>query len=199
MSQKLNLSIRYWLLGKGYHVALKALEYGAKFHTGTRKDLITPEYNHQLGIAAYIRTLINSLLFPQETLAVAFLHDVCEDYDVGFEEITTKFSNEISGAVKLLTKKHRGEKLSTEEYYRNISKNPIASVVKGADRINNVQTMIDVFTPDKINLYIQETENSVIPMLKSARREFVEQEPVYENIKLVLRSQIELIRAVVKK
>jgi len=78
MSEKFHISLRYWLLGRNYNQALKALEYASQFHTGFRKDKITPEFHHQLYIASYVRTLINGIMFPQETLAAAFLHDVCE-------------------------------------------------------------------------------------------------------------------------
>lgn len=112
MSEKFHISLRYWLLGRNYNQALKALEYASQFHTGVRKDGVTPEFHHQLSIASYVRSLINGIMFPQETLAAAFLHDVCEDYDVGFEEINSKFGADITKAVKALTKKHRGSERS---------------------------------------------------------------------------------------
>src|ERR1035437_5526604 len=123
---KMYVSLRYWMLGRSMHLALSALEFGAKFHTGTRKDGKTPEYAHQLSIASYVRTFINHLDFPEQTLVAAFLHDVCEDYDVGFEEIDTKFGFEIGRAVRLLSKEHRGDKTPMDVYYKEIAKNPIA-------------------------------------------------------------------------
>jgi len=42
--EKLRLALRYYLLGKEYYVALSALDYGAQYHTGVRKNGITPEY-----------------------------------------------------------------------------------------------------------------------------------------------------------
>ena len=198
--QKLKIAMRYWLLGMSekdpmYMVALKAMEYAAEFHRNTRKDGITPEYMHQMEIAHYVRTLHNSILYPAETIAATFLHDVAEDYDVGFEEIREKFGDIITNAVILLTKKHRGEKKTYDIYFGGMSKNPIASIVKGSDRINNLQSMIGVFTVEKQKSYIQEVETYFLPMLKQARRSFPEQEMAYENIKLMLESQCELISA----
>lgn len=187
--------IRAWCLGRNYHLALNALEFGAKFHTGLRKNG-APEYHHQLSISHYLRTFIGHLEFPEETLAAAFLHDVCEDYDVGFDEIQSKFGNKIGTAVSLLTKKYRGDKIPAEVYYKDLAKDPIASVVKGADRVNNIQTMIGVFSLEKQKAYIDETENLVLPMLKSARRQFTMQESAYENEKMMIRSQLELIQAI---
>jgi len=45
------IAMRYWLLGRNYLLALDALEYAAKLHTGTRKDGRTQEYFHQIGRA----------------------------------------------------------------------------------------------------------------------------------------------------
>lgn len=196
IQHKLYVSMRYWLLGRSMHRALAALEFGATFHTGVRKDGVTPEYRHQLSIAHYIRTFINHLDFPEETLAAAFLHDVCEDYDVGFEEIESKFGVEVCRAVRLLSKEHRGDKTPMDVYYKEIAKHPIASIVKGADRVNNIQTMVGVFSLEKQKAYITETEDLVLPMLKNARRHFTTQESSYENMKFVLRSQLELIEAI---
>ncbi|HVI40100.1 MAG TPA: HD domain-containing protein [Anaerovoracaceae bacterium] len=198
IQEKLYVSMRYWLLGAKMHRALSALEFGAMFHTGVRKDGVTPEYKHQLSIGQYIRTFVNHLDHPEETLAAAFLHDVCEDYDVGFEEIETKFGIEVGRAVRLLSKEHRGDKTPLEVYYKEIGKNRIAAVVKGADRVNNIQTMVGVFSLEKQKKYIEETESLVLPMLKIARRNFPTQESAYENMKFVLRSQLELIQAIHK-
>ena len=70
--------------------------------------------------------------------------------------------------------------------------NPLASIAKGVDRMHNFQSMSGVFDLDKQQRYMEETEQYIIPMLKEARKNFPEQEPVYQNIKHVLRTQIEL-------
>jgi (p)ppGpp synthase/HD superfamily hydrolase len=190
------IAMRYWLLGKEYFEALDALEYASKLHTGTRKDGVTREYAHQLSIGRYVRSISTSLEYPEETFAVVFLHDVCEDYGVGLEEIEARFGSVISHAVWLLTKKFRGQTKPQAEYYRALSENKIASVAKGADRIHNIQSMIGVFTYEKQKEYIEETEEYILPALKEARRRFPRQEPAYENIQHMLVSQIELLQAV---
>ena len=193
MNKKI-VTLRYWLLGRQYHTALHALEFAAAFHTGTRKDNVTPEFDHQVTIAQYIRTVVDLLDYPEQSLAAVFLHDVCEDHDVSFDEIEAKFGRQIRDAVLRLTKIHRGIKVPPEVYYGKMAQDAIASVVKGADRMHNMQTMSAAFTEAKQVAYIQETLDFILPMLKEARRTFTTQEPVYENIKLVLQSQIELIR-----
>ena len=193
--QKAFISIRYFLIGAKMHLALEALEFASTFHKGTRKDGVTPEFSHQIAIAQYIRTLSSNLTYPEETLAVTFLHDTPEDADVGHLEIHSRFGEIVSTPVKLLTKKHRGVKKPAEAYYKEMGSNAISSIVKGGDRIHNQYTMNGVWGVEKQKEYITETSQLLLPMLKEARRTFPKQEPAYENEKFVLKSQIALTQA----
>lgn len=179
------------------YLALEALEFASKFHTGTRKDGTTPEFSHQVAIAQYVRTLLSSLTYPEETLATIFLHDTPEDADVGHLEIHSKFGELVATPVKLLTKEHRGIKKPIELYYQEMATNPISSIAKGGDRIHNQYTMNGVWGPEKQKKYITETSELLLPMLKEARRLFPKQEPAYENEKFVLKSQIALTQAMI--
>ena len=189
-------ALRYWLSGRGYFMALEAMEYASKFHTGKRKDGVTPEFFHQISIAHHIRSLEKSLQFPEETLATIFLHDVAEDFDVGFEEIENRFGKVVRRAVEAMTKRHRGKEKSKEDYYQTLASDPISSIVKGGDRVHNIQSMIGVFSKEKQAAYIKEAEGHIIAMLKEARRRFPRQEAAYENIKLMMVGQIALIRSI---
>ncbi len=194
---KIRMALRYWLFGKEYYSAIKAMEFAAKYHTGTRKDGVTPEFYHQLSIASYIRTL-PGLIYPEATMATSFLHDVIEDYGVSVSEIDRRFGKQISFSVSLLSKKRDGYTIENAPYYSNICDNAIASIVKGADRIHNFQTMVEVFNIEKQEQYIEDCKIGILPMVKKARRKFPEQEPAYENIKHVLLSQIGLIEHAIK-
>ena len=55
--QKLEISLRYYLKGAKYTTALKALDFGSRWHNGFRKDRVTPEFQHQIEIALYCITL----------------------------------------------------------------------------------------------------------------------------------------------
>lgn len=196
--EKKRISLRYWLLGMAnanpeYNKCLKAMELAASHHKGVRKDLVTPEFDHQLTLAHFIRTIHANLLYPVETLCTIFLHDVMEDYDVSFQEIQNMFGNMIAKSTELMTKEYRGVKKTNEVYFNGISGCPIASVCKGADRIHNFQSMPKVFTTAKQIEYIAEAEQWILPALKTARRNYPEQELAYENIKLMMNSQIYLL------
>lgn len=185
---KLHISLRYFLLGREFYIAADALEYAAKFHVGFRKDGVTPEFQHQIEIAHYVRTLLPSLMFPEDTLAAVLLHDVPEDYGVPHEDITNRFGGKVGRAVFLMDK-------NSNARFESIGEDPIASVAKGGDRVHNLQTMVGVFTREKQIKYVAEAQEKFLPMLKQARRLFPKQEAVYENIKHVMTSQIELLEA----
>ena len=191
--EKMRLTVRYWLLGRGYVRALEAMEFAAGWHTGTRKDG-APEFSHQVWQVAYIRTLDPMLLHAEETIATIFLHDVVEDYPVTPDMLHERFGPAIAGPSCRMAKVVAGRKKDEADYFGDMALCPIASVAKGVDRIHNHKTMKGAFSAIKQHDYLGETEADILPMLKSARRRFPAQEPVYENIKHMLISQIELYR-----
>lgn len=71
----------------------------------------------------------------ENTTCVALLHDVIEDTEYTFEDISVMgFKTEIVDALKLLT--HKDDVLYMD-YVRNIKSNPIAKAVKLADLNHN--------------------------------------------------------------
>lgn len=189
--EKLRIALRYWLLGKEFYQAADALEFAGSYHTGTRKDGVTPEFQHQIEMAHYVRTLLPSLLFPEDTITAVILHDTPEDYNVSSETIANRYNDRVAYATELMDKNRWS---TPAKQFAAISTDPIASIAKGADRMHNIQSMVGVFTVEKQIAYIKEAENLFIPMLKVARRKFPQQELAYENIKHVLLSQIELLK-----
>jgi len=192
------VALRYYLYGKGYFTGMKAFNYGQKYHTGLRKGG-APEYQHQVDIALYLATL-KDIRDEEMTLSVAMLHDVVEDYAV-LKDFETVFDKEIVESVWRLTKpgsKGRINEPWTPEnkdmYFNKIAEDPIASLVKGADRINNVQTMAGAFSKEKQRLYINDVTDFFLPMIKKAMKNFPEQTPAYLNITNMLRCQSEFVK-----
>lgn len=200
--EKKLLVLRQQLVGARYFNALAALEFARRYHNGTRKDGVTPEFQHQVEIALYALTLPD-LIYREEVIATILLHDVREDYGVSDHEIRTLFdshvfADRVADAVECMTKEFRGVKKNESALFEQMSQNPIASIAKGCDRIHNLQSMVGVFKLEKQKQYIEEVFELFFPMLKRARRLFSHQVNAYENIKHMLQSQIELIRAVHK-
>ncbi len=193
---KQRLALRYWLLGHGFTQASKAMDFAEGYHRGIRKDGVTPEFAHQVGIVSYLRSLLPHLIYPEDTLVAAFLHDVPEDYDVAKVEIRHRFGARAAHSVDLVTKSFRGVRRDDYQLFADMAEDEIASVVKPADRINNQNSMVGVFSAEKMLSYVEETESLFLPMIRTARRAFPQQEPAYENEKLMLVSQLNFVRAI---
>jgi (p)ppGpp synthase/HD superfamily hydrolase len=188
---KLRLVLVERLSGMNMFKAVEALNYAESLHDGFRKDKVTPEFQHQLEIAAYILTLHSSIENVETTMAAAFLHDTIEDIShVNQQTIENLFGKEIAEVTFKLAKKGNGFVKTTESYYAELANDPIAAIVKGADRSHNLSTMLGVFSNEKIGQYIEETRGFVLPMLKKARKQFPKQRMVFENIKFVIESHI---------
>lgn len=202
--EKKLLTLRQQLIGARYYGALTALTFAMKYHTGTRKDGVTPEFQHQVEIALFAMTLPD-LQYREQVITTIMLHDVREDYHITDQEIRAllkeqaqTFVDQVCQAVENMTKEWRGEKKDEKELFQAMAIDPIASVAKGCDRIHNLQSMVGVFTVEKQKAYLEEVEELFIPMLKTARKEFPYQHNAYMNILHLMRSQVELIEAIHK-
>jgi (p)ppGpp synthase/HD superfamily hydrolase len=209
------LVLRHLFVGAGFYEALAALEFASLHHVGTRKDGVTPEFDHQIQIALHAFTLPD-LIHREATMATIMLHDVPEDYNVSSTEVRSIFSDrdfaiQVSEAVTLMTKTFRGRKLYTPddavrdgglpteaEFFDRMAENAIASIGKLCDRVHNMQSMVGVFTKAKQAGYVEEVERLFLPMLKAAKRKHPRQTLAYENLKWSLSSQVELIKAALK-
>lgn len=196
--EKRRIALRYWLLGAGMTKAGEAMEFAETYHTGKRKDEVTPEVAHQISIVSYLRTLLGHLSEPEDTLVTGFLHDVREDYDVSDAQIRSQFGDRPADAVWAMTKVWLGEKRDEDALFAAMAEDPIASITKPADRINNLDSMVGVFTKEKMSQYADETRTLFLPMIKKARRNFPGQEGAYENAKLVLLGQLRFVDAIVE-
>ena len=188
-------SLRYWLDGRGYFKALRAWEFGSQFHQGTRKDGVTPEFHHQIGMTNLLRGLEPHLLHKEDTIVTIMLHDGVEDGGLELSVIEDKFGRRPRNAVHALSKVIRGVKRSPEEVMMTISEDPIASIAKGVDRCNNQGSMLNVFSLEKQEEYLDETNAFILPMMKIARKKFPEQGPAYHMLSHILRRDEALFRA----
>jgi (p)ppGpp synthase/HD superfamily hydrolase len=199
----LKKTLRYALMGRAscdprWYVAVNALDLGVKYHKGFRKDKVTPEFQHQVEIALYLLTMEKLMIDAPRTIADALLHDLGEDYGdlISFEEIGEHTDKIIADDCRLLAKEYRGQKKSPEEYFGPMSSNPRVSLVKGGDRVHNMRTMPGVFSFEKQVGYCDETVTHHFKFLKLARRAFPQQEPIYENIKFILTTQLGVFRSI---
>lgn len=193
--QKLSITLESYLKGKGYHKALEAFDFAKKNHPGFRKDGITPNFQHQIEIALFITTL-KEVQFEEATIIAGLLHDVREDANIDHEEIKKRFGEQVADAVEKLTKEFKHIKKDTQFYFDQIATCPIASLVKLADRIHNVSTMVGVFTIPKQEDYVYEIKQYFFPLLKKARGNFPEQKMSYHSMQTFLKTMNKTVEAV---
>ncbi len=187
---KLLITLRYYMLGAKYYKALKALDIARSYHRGFRKDGKTPELQHQVEMCLYATTL-KDLINEELTLGTILLHDTLEDYpQATYEEIEKACGFEIADRCLILNKNGK----TYDKYFRKIGEDCIASIVKGTDRIHNVNSMLGVFSKEKQRAYVEEVDKYFLPMLKVARNSFPEQMQAYFNISFMLRSQANLLK-----
>lgn len=192
--EKMKIALRAFLQGRKYYTALRAMDFAEQRHNGTRKDG-QPEFSHQVSQALYAITMVDLLMFPEETICVIFLHDIIEDKHVSHKELVELFGKVIGDATLKMSKVVDGMRIPDDIYYKVLATCPIASIAKGFDRVHNLMTMLGGFKPEKQKSYIAETLEKTVPMLKTGRRSFPEQQPVYENIKFVMTNQVQLYNA----
>ncbi len=168
----------------------KVLPYARELHKGQvrkGKDKV-PYIYHPLLVACHALALG---LDDDNIVSAALLHDVCEDCGVAVEELPV--NEETKEVVALLTKV-KNKDFDEEQYYQDISKNPIAAIIKLLDRCNNVSGMAAGFTKERLEGYIKETEKWIYPLFHKIKNEF----PQYSNqiflIKYHMISVVETIK-----
>lgn len=179
--------LKGYLKGMGLNNALKALNLAEKLHAGVNRKSGEPYISHPCRIA---NALISLGINDEEIICAVLLHDVLEDTDIKEYELGLIFGDEILNLIKLVTK---CKGISNTKYYEEIKKNYKASIVKIADRCHNVATM-NYFTVEKIELYIAETEGSIIPLCSRVSDEH----PEYSNQVYYMKYHIESILEMAK-
>ncbi len=195
--EKSRIALYYWLLGRSWFDVARAMTDAQSRHGGLRKDGMTPAFAHQIFIANYLRTLPAISDEDMRTaLIAAFFHDTPEDTGMSTSEIAQAHGSRAAGIVERLTKEYRGTRVDENTYFQALRGDPLAALVKGVDRLHNLHSMVGVFTREKQEEYLAETEKYHIPMLKVARRDYPSYEPAFENVSQALQVVANMIFAI---
>lgn len=197
---KLRLTLRSQLMGlmaldPSYEMPIQALTFAEEIHDGFRKDGVTPEFYHQLNILGYLMTLHQMLPDPAMVYTVAILHDLYEDNQTYRTAIEQKFTRAYP-LVVTISKVRDGVKLTNGQYYDGLAEDVICVIVKCADRIHNMSTMIGVFNANKIIDYVMEVNDYVLPMIKTARTKYPLYTPILQNLKMNINVIIGIINKI---
>lgn len=191
--------LKGYAMGKNMPETLNALVFARKLHKKQFRNSGEPYITHPLTMACQA---IAMGLDDDEIIATLLLHDVVEDCGVSVNDLEQ--NNRVKEAVRLLS--FRKPKNATEEekheakksYYYNISMNRIAAICKIFDRCNNVSTMAGVFTQERLMGYIQETDEFVLPLLRSAKESYPEYQQYLFILKYHIQSVLEAILGTMK-
>lgn len=194
--------LRHNLLGRRYYGASRALEVMLSLHGGLRKDGVTPEWAHPALVTLHLFTLDGA--WPDGTqddlYAAALLHDTLEDKPLSAHELKTQadLSDRALDTVIGCSRKFAadGTRLSNEAYYAGMLERMLCPAVKLGDRVQNFDTMIGVFTPEKQLKYMQEVTDHILPMAKLARRRYPECYQPLQNLTGSLKGQMNMLAAI---
>jgi (p)ppGpp synthase/HD superfamily hydrolase len=120
--------------------------------------------NHPLRVATFV--LQESPRLNYKTTIVGLLHNVLETSTVGIDELISRFGNEISSAIEILTIDRSNEDEEYKRrYYEMIRKGPAgASTVKILDKFDNVFMICFNPSEDVRAAYLDEIECMVLPL-----------------------------------
>ena len=127
----------------------KARAYAAKMHEGQTRIGGDPYISHPLAVADIVR----DWGYGPDYQVAALFHDLLEDTEATPAEIEDLGGPDVLEAVRLLTKEPG---YNMDSYVRAIRDNPIAFVVKGADRLHNLRSARSA-GPDFRRRYIDES------------------------------------------
>lgn len=185
---------------KHFYETKKALEYAKEKHDGQYRkqghsDELIPYIYHPLLLTCHALALG---LENETLLSSCLLHDVCEDCGVLIDDLP--FNDEIKEAVRLVTKPeyYRGTDEDKKTYYDQISKNPVAMMVKILDRCNNVSSMATSFKDKRMAEYILETQTYIHPLMEKLRSEYPEYYNAVFLIKYHMNSVMEALKHHIK-
>jgi len=152
------------ILPESLPLTLKAVTLAHRWHEGHKRDDGSDYVDHLLSVC---NTLLIHRIQDDITLAASLGHDSKEERGITLEELVDELGEEVANLIDRVTKR-KGE--SIEEFYGRIKKDIRAIIIKAADRTHNTGNMIKVYSIERLERYVKETEEYVLPMMKDARR-----------------------------
>lgn len=182
--------LKGYLNGKNFFETIHCLDVGKKFHANQYR------LNGELYFIHPINTtlnIINAGMSDEITLQAALLHDVLEENNVSKKDLLTEhyIRKEVLDIISLLTKRKGLSNEELKNYFKNISRNKSATIIKLADRIDNLSTLY-LFHDARREKYIFETENFILnQLLENAFINFPEIYTILSGYKVTIESILE--------
>ena len=149
----------------------RAYVYATKMHGAQLRASGDPYFAHPIEVAG----ILTEYRMDTATIVTALLHDIIEDTEVGREELTARFGEEVAELVEGVTKlsklefsheaKRQGENL--RKFILAISRDVRVLMVKLADRLHNMRTLHFIKSPAKRERIARETLDIYAPLARS--------------------------------
>jgi len=132
-------------------------------HEGQTRDEGTPYFEH----VARVATKLSTLNLSPSIIIIGYLHDTIEDTYITHLDLVNQFGPTVANAVEVLTKT---KGINLADYLKKIVDYPDIgpSYIKIADRIDNICSLKQCPSKDKVNRYIYQTESVFLPCMMSS-------------------------------
>lgn len=152
-----------------YYQSRKALATAVNIHNEACREDGSPYLLHPLCVAASLLKILPEDKITDTLVSAALLHDAIEEGGLKVLE-EAGFDNEILDIVRILSKSKGYTGSQLENYFCQIakSKNGWAALIKGADRLHNIQSVHHFSSSDRMRRYLFESRILVLPMLTMA-------------------------------
>lgn len=151
-----------------FPLSLDALSLAVRCHKGQYREGGKPYIAHPLSMACMAKGLG---LRDDVLYATILLHDVCEDCGLKIQEISE--SSLVRNAVRLMTVVQYSYDLTKADvkrrYFENLLQSREALICKALDRIDNLESMVGVFSRERVLKNWRETYHLLLPTLKRAK------------------------------
>ena len=145
----------------------KAFDIALDAHKDQRRKTGEPYIYHPIEVA---KIVANEIGLGATSIACALLHDVIEDSDYTYEDLTKIFGSKIASIVNGLTKisvmNHQNISIQSENYRKlllTLSEDFRVILIKIADRLHNMRTL-ESMTPEKQKKIASETVYIYAPL-----------------------------------
>ena len=181
---------------------LSALYIARDSHSDQFRKSGEPYIVHPLEVACH---LIAMGIREDAIIATALLHDWKEDCGGDLKRLPC--SEDVKHSIDLVSfdKNYFKNKLGIQEkrdmlriHYNDIQKDRIATIIKLADRCNNVSTMAEVFSKEKLKEYLDETRNFVLPLIKTGKEQWPQHSDQFFILKYHIVTVVDAIEAIMR-
>ena len=175
---------------------VQALSFARKMHSGQYRKSGEEYIIHPLTMACHALSLGTA---DDTLISTILLHDVCEDCGVSPQELPV--SPDVRRGVELMTftvLEGETQDAAKRRYYDLLGENKTAAVTKLIDRCHNVSTMAGTFSKEKMKAYIEETRESVLPLLCRTRERYPDLAGVLFSIRYHITSVIDAAEQILR-